>query len=174
MAEPMIPPRAKLFVGVLAGTDAYLERTEAALLKKFGEIDFKTMKIPFSHTDYYSSLGANIFKIFISFKKLMRREEIVEIKLFANRLEKKISEKGKRRVNIDPGYLTLSNVYLATCKEFFHRAYLARGVYLENEYRYVARRFQPWDWTHPDYRKPEYLDFFYNLRKIYVRQIKAR
>lgn len=174
MADPIIPPRAKLFMGVLSGTDALQEQAEEALLKRFGEIDFKTVKIPFSHTDYYSSLGSRIFRVFVSFKKLVRREDIVDIKLFTNRLEKKISGKGKRIVNIDPGYLTLSNVYLATCKEFFHRSYLARGVYLENEYRYVARRFQPWDWTYPDYRTPEYLDFFYNLRRIYSRQIKAR
>lgn len=174
MAEPIIPPRAKLFMGVLSGTDALQEQAEEALLKRFGEIDFKTMKIPFSHTDYYSALGSRIFRVFVSFKRLVRREDIVDIKLFTNRLEKKISGKGKRSVNIDPGYLTLSNVYLATCKEFFHRSYLARGVYLENEYRYVARRFQPWDWTCPDYRTPEYLDFFYNLRKIYARQLKAR
>ncbi len=174
MSEPVIPPRAKLFIGLIANSEEFTGRAEEALAKKFGEIDFKTAKMPFSHTDYYNSIGKNLFRVFISFRKLIKREEIVKIKLYTNRLEKKLSGKEKRRINIDPGYLTLSNVYLATCKEFFHRAYLTEGVYLENEYRYVAKRFEPWDWTYPDYRKQEYLEFFYRVRKIYAEQLKNR
>ncbi|TAL38864.1 MAG: DUF4416 family protein [Spirochaetes bacterium] len=174
MSEPVIPTRAKLFMGLLVNSDLVLERTEFLLQKKYGEIDFKTVKMPFDHTEYYSKIGKNLFRVFLSFKKLVRREDIVKIKLYANGLEKKLSEKDNRRVNIDPGYLTLSNVYLATCKEFFHRVYLREGVYLENEYRYVARRFEPWDWTYPDYRKQESVQFFYNIRVIYARQLKER
>lgn len=171
MSEPVIPPKAKLFVGIIASSEEHLNAAEAALVRKYGDIDFKSRKVPFQHTEYYKAIGKNLFKVFISFRKLMKREEIVEIKLFTNRLEKKISGKGERKINIDPGYLTLSNVYLATCKEFFHRVYLAKGVYLENEYRFTARRYMPWDWTYPDYRKPEYLDFFHNLRRLYYKQI---
>jgi hypothetical protein len=111
-------------------------------------------------------------KVFYSFKKLIRREEIVAIKLYTNKLETRLSPKGLRSINIDPGYLTLSNVFLATCKEYFHRTYLSRGVFLENEYHYIAKKFQPWDWTYPDYRKPEYLYFFHEIRRIYYIQIR--
>ncbi len=89
-------------------------------------------------------MGRDLFRVLLSFRKLVRREDIVEIKLFTNRLEKKLSGKDRRIVNIDPGYLTLSNVFLASCKEYFHRAYLREGVYLENEYRFVARHYEPW------------------------------
>ncbi len=174
MSEPVIPVRAKLFTGILAGSDLVLERAELMLRKKFGEIDYKTMKMPFEHTEYYSKVGRNLFRVFLSFKKLVRREDIVKIKLFTNGLEKKISGKGNRCVNIDPGYMTLSNVYLATCKEFFHRAYLREGVYLENEYRYMGRRLEPWDWTPPDYLKDDYKQFFYNIRVVYTRQLKGK
>lgn len=174
MSDPVIPPRAKFFAGMIANSEEYTAMAEKILCKKYGEIDFKTLRIPFDHTEYYSSMGLNLFRIFISFRRLLRREEIVKVKLLTNRLEKKFSEKGKRKINIDPGYLTLSNVYLATCKEFFHRTYISHGVYLENEYRYVAKRFEPWEWTYPDYRKREYLDFFYNVRNIYARQLKEK
>mgnify|MGYP001208123922 CR=1 FL=1 len=172
MADPVIPSRAKLFVGILANSDLMVEKAEAVLMKKFGAIDYKTAKIPFAHTDYYKTLGSNLFKVLVAFEKLVRREEIVRIKLFTNDLEFKLSGKEKRRINIDPGYLTLSNVFLASCKEYFHRVYLDRGVYLENEYRYVGKRFEPWDWTYPDYRHPEYLNFFYTVRKRYHDQLK--
>jgi len=52
--------------------------------------------------------------------------------------------------------------------------YVGKGVYVENEYRYVAKHYQPWEWTYPDYRKKEYLQFFETLRSIYYEQIKQR
>ncbi|MFH0974424.1 MAG: DUF4416 family protein [Spirochaetota bacterium] len=171
MAEPVIPVKAKLFIGILTASEEHLSSAEIQLSKKFGIIDFKTMNIPFVHTEYYNSIGNKLFKVLISFKKLIQREKIVKIKLFTNKIEKKI-DKDKRKINIDPGYLTLSNVYLASCKEYFHRIYLNKGVYLENELKYVEKKFQPWDWTYPDYKKQEYMDFFYNVRKIYYSQIK--
>ncbi len=172
MAEPAIPPKAKLFTGIIVESEELLSEAEKILQKKYGNIDFKTMNIPFVHTEYYKNIGSNLFRIFISFEKLIKRDDIVKIKLFTNTLEKKLSKNEKRKINIDPGYLTLSNVYLASCKDFFHRVYLSKGVYLENEYRYVERLFQPWEWTYPDYKKTEYLNFFYNIRNIYYKQLK--
>ena len=172
MSEPVIPPKAKLFIGLLFNTEELLSAAERILFKKFGEIDFRSGYIPFANTDYYDEIGPGLKKIFLSFKRLIRRDDIVSIKLFTNRTEKRISGKGARRINIDPGYLTLSNVYLATCKEFFHRVYLGRGVYLENEYRFTARNYQPWEWTYPDYRKHEYINFFHETRKLYQKQIR--
>lgn len=174
MALPTLPPRAKLFTGIITASAEHFEGAHRSLEKKYGEIDFVTTKIPFNHTDYYGSMGSGLFKIFLSFRKLIRREDIVEIKLFTNRLETKLSGRGKRAINIDPGYLTLSNIFLASCKDFFHRTYLGKGVYLENEFRYVAKKLEPWEWTYPDYRKQEYLNFFYNIRRLYNNQLKNR
>jgi hypothetical protein len=173
MTEAIIPVKAKLFIGILTASEDYLYLAETQLIKKFGLIDFKTPNIPFVHTEYYNSIGNELFKVLISFNKLIRREKIVPIKLYTNKLEKKIHN-DKRKINIDPGYLTLSNVYLASCKEYFHRVYLSKGIYLENELKYVEKRYQPWDWTYPDYKKIEYLDFFYNVRKTYYSQIKKK
>ncbi len=174
MAEPMIPSRAKLFIGILTSRDDLFEEARKIIENKYGEIDFATAKILFTHTSYYSSLGKNIFKVLFSFKKLIKREDIVGIKLFTNKLEKKLSGKDKRLINIDPGYLTLSNVFLASCKDYFHRMYLTKGVFLENELKYVAKKFEPWEWTYPDYRKSEYMHFFYNVRRIYHNQLKRQ
>lgn len=173
MSEPTIPQKAKLFIGILFSSEEILAEVEKILLKKFGEIDFRTKKIPFVHAKYYGDMGRAQFKAILSYRSLIRREDIVEIKLYTNKLEKQFSEKKTRKVNIDPGYLTLSNVYLATCKDFFHRTYLRKGVYLENEYRYVDRRYQPWEWTYPDYQKTEYLYFFHEVRRIYHNQLRG-
>ncbi len=172
MAEPIIPVKAKLFIGVISGDERLLLRAEEKLERRYGKIDLRTEKIPFTHTDYYKRLGPNLHRMFFSFEKLVRREDIIAIKLHTNRLEISLSEKNERQINIDPGYLTLSNVFLASCKEYFHRAYLGRGIYLENEYKYIEMRYRPWDWTYPDYKTKEYLDFFHRVRQIYYPQIQ--
>ena len=174
MTKPDIPVRAKLFIGILTNSDELQWKAERRLERKYGEIDFKSTNIPFNHTDYYNSIGAKLYKVLLSFKKLVKRERITEIKLFTNNLEKIISGRNERKLNIDPGYLTLSNVYLASCKEYFHRIYLKKGIYLENELKYINKKYTPWDWTYPDYVKSEYLDFFYNIRRIYYNQIRKK
>lgn len=171
MAEPMIPRKAKLFTGIIYNSEEILQAAEKSLTKKFGEIDYRSLHIPFTHTRYYDNIGGPLYRVFFSFRKLIPREKIADIKLFTNKLEKKVSGKEKRRINIDPGYLTLSNVFLASCKDYFHRVYIGKGVYLENEYRYVGKEYRFWEWTYPDYKKYEYLDFFYSIRNIYRKQL---
>jgi hypothetical protein len=172
MAEPVIPVRAKLFVGMISGDERLIYTAEEKLKKKFGPVDVRSASIPFTHTKYYQKIGTILFRVFISFDKLIKREDIVKAKLFTNDLEKSLSPKGARKINIDPGYLTLSNVYLASCKEYFHRCYLEKGIYLENEYKFIDRRYIPWEWTYPDYQKTEYLEYFHRLRGVYYMQIK--
>lgn len=171
MAEPIIPCKTKLFIGIIFSDESRLIASQSVLKKKFGEIDYQTHYLPFEHTSYYKSMGNELYKVFYSFKRLIDRERIVNIKLFTNRLERKFSEKDTRKINIDPGYLTLSNVFLATCKDYFHRVYIGKGVYLENEYKYLNKRYLPWEWTYPDYLKPEYIFFFHEMRKIYTSQL---
>jgi hypothetical protein len=170
MAEPTRPSKVKLFIGIIFSDESKLLEAQKVLKKKFGDIDFQTRYLPFNHTSYYKNMGDELYKVFYSFNRLISREGIVNIKLFTNRLEKKLSEKNKRSINIDPGYMTLSNVFLATCKDYFHRVYLGKGVYLENEYKYLNKQYQSWEWTYPDYLKPEYIFFFHEMRKIYVNQ----
>ena len=174
MSQPTVPVKVKLFIGILTPSEEHLWIVEKKLIKRFGIVDFKTGNITFNHTDYYSSIGNELFKVFISFKRLINREKIAKIKLLTNIFEKTTSGKKKRIINIDPGYITLSNVFLASCKDYFHRIYLTKGVYLENELKYINKKYEAWDWTYPDYKKPEYLDFFYNIRKIYYQQIKSK
>ena len=73
-------------------------------------------------------------------------------------------------MNIDPGYLTLSKVVLLTTKDYTHRIYLAGGIYAEVTLRYKSGTFNPWDWTYPDYKTPEYVNIFNHIRDIYNKE----
>ena len=79
-----------------------------------------------------------------------------------------------RVVNIDPGYITLSNVTLATTKDYQHRIYLGEGIYLENTLRFSAKTksYEPYEWTYGDYRMAGAVEFFNKLRNIYREQLE--
>lgn len=79
---------------------------------------------------------------------------------------------GKRRVNIDPGYLDSSKLVLASRKDYAHRIYLNKGVYGEVTLFYRQKTFTPWECTYPDYRSPPYLAAFNRIRELYRIQLK--
>ena len=193
MAQIIKTAKAKLFCGILTEDSLLAEIIIDTLKHKFGDIDCITEKMNFDHTGYYDEIGGSLFKILISFNKLIKKEKIADIKHWTNKIEKKYSVKmnlpvdnqtgirtnrGReteilRRVNIDPGYMTLSNVFLASCKDYYHRVYIGKSIFLENELRYCNKKYIFWDWTYPDYKKEEYLEFFVKVRKIYHKQLQS-
>ena len=80
---------------------------------------------------------------------------------------------GKRRINIDPGFLSLGKLILATTKDQCHRVYLGKGIFAEVTLFYKQKTFNPWPWTYPDYQSREYLEIFNSIRGIYQEQIKT-
>lgn len=178
MGKVKIPPKAKLFIGVIAVSNTILDELKKILIANWGEIDLESEIFQFNLTNYYEKeMGKNLIKKFFSFKKLINREEIAEIKLKTNEIENEFKvDKNKegRDVNLDPGYLTLSNVTLATTKDYRHRIYIGKGIYLENTLYYDSSKksYVEWEWTYPDYRQTFYKEFFNQMRKIYHNQLK--
>jgi len=175
MGKAKLPLPVKLIVGFLFLEEEVFLRAKDELVNQYGEVDFESPSFDFSYTNYYKEeMGDKLWRKFVSFKSLVDPENIVAIKLFTNKLEDKLSLPGsRRRVNIDPGYLTLSKLVLATTKNFAHRIYLGRGIYAEVTLRYLKDKgFQPWEWTYPDYRSKKYLEIFNYLRGVYKKQIE--
>lgn len=174
MGRANIPAPAKLFMSVIAREEDPLEQGLRDLAREVGEFDFISEKFPFDFTGYYApEMGENLFRHFITVKRLIPREALPVIKRTTNRLEERLSDPdGNRRVNIDPGYLCAAHVVLATTKAYAHRPYLAEGIYVDLTLIYRDRSFQPLGWTYPDYRQEEILRLFNRLRKNYLDQMK--
>ena len=177
----MLPAPVKLFIGILASDASSFKMAEEKLASIFGAIDLKTnaQGIPFTFTDYYTKeMGNNVKRFFLSFEKPIKPDDITGIKIKTNNLEEAIageaSTKASRPINLDPGYLTPSKIILATTKDYAHRIYLKDGIYAETtlQYRTSKGGFQAMAWTYPDYCTKEYLDFFNQMRKIYLTQTK--
>jgi hypothetical protein len=165
----------KLICGFIFKEDEVFNKTRALLEKRLGKIDFTSQTFAFTHTNYYErEFGKELKRVFVSFKKLIIPGHLARIKNTTNLIEKKLSIKGNRRINIDPGYLELPKLVLASTKDYKHRIYLERGIFAEVTLFYQDKTFKPWEWTYPDYRTPEYIAIFNNIRELYIGQNKDK
>lgn len=166
-------PPVKLITGFIFKEKAGFENAKAFLKRRFGDIDFESQVIPFIHTGYYESeFGRDLKRSFTSFKKLITLDSLPKIKLATNRIEGRLVYGKSRLVNIDPGYLDLSQLVLASTKDYSHRIYLSCGIYAEVTLVFRGKTFIGWPWTYPDYKTQEYIDIFNAIRGIYAEQIK--
>lgn len=173
----------KLIAGIFTNRLGLFQEALRVLEKRFGPMDYESPLLPFNKTDYYEEeFGKDLKRKFYSFKRLIKAEDLPKIKIFTNNLEKKFtlhlykgagfSERGKRSINLDPGYLTPAKLVLATTKDYQHRIYYGKGIYGEVTLRYKKGGFIPWEWTYPDYRTKEYIEIFNHIRKIYMEQLR--
>ncbi len=164
------PRPVKLICGLLASGLDRLERGKAVLEERFGPVDRESETFPFDFTAYYvRELGEGILRRYLSFENLIDPGQLAGIKLETNRLEGELSEEGKRTVNLDPGYLDLAKMVLATTKDATYRVYLGRGIYAQSTYYFQNGSYHPWDWTYADYRTPAAIGFFNGVREKYKR-----
>jgi hypothetical protein len=163
----------KLIIGFIFKEGRAYNNAGAILEKHFGKIDFESETLPFNHTKYYEEeFGNDLKRKFVSFAKLTSPAKLPNIKIIANKLEWKLSQSKKRTVNIDPGYLDLAKLILASTKDYKHRIYLTKGIYSEITLFFENKSFRPWEWTYPDYKTGEYIAIFNRIRNIYRQQIK--
>ncbi len=176
MGRPSEPLPVKLFMSLITEEEKVFLQAMEALKKDYGEIDLITERLPFDFTDYYAQeLGEDLFRHFISFDSLISPDALPEIKLSTNCLEERFkAPEGKRRINIDPGYLSQAHVILATTKGYAHRPYLSRGIYADLTLIYRNKSFWPLDWTYPDYRQEKTIQLFNQLRKRYLETLRER
>lgn len=155
----------------LSSPDA--EQAIDLLGERFSPVDSRSPQIPFTLTDYYrEEMGEPLFRQFVSFRGLIAPEKLPEIKMFTNRLEKKLSLRGKRTVNIDPGFISDANVIIATSKNHYHRVPLRRGIYAHLEYILKNKQLHFLPWTYPDFQGAAYLEFFRRLFVLFKEDCK--
>lgn len=171
MGKTEQPVPALLFAGVLYNDDNCLSAAKKTLIENYGNCILEIPSFPWSYSKYYNEeLGTNIMRTFMFFEKLISPEKIIDIKLQTNQIEESLSEKSKRKVNIDPGYLTLSNIVLATTKNYSHRIYLGKGIYGEVTLIYKNNTYSPYIFTYQDYQDTKSIEMFLEARK-YLKDI---
>lgn len=168
--RPVVP--VKLFCGILVdgGRHDVLNGVRSELCHQFGEIDFASDPVAFDFTDYYrDEMGDGLLRYFFSFRELMDPGELPAVKLWTNALELRYAVerdgRSRRRVNLDPGYITPAKLVLATTKDFSHRLYLGHGIYAEVTLSFSREGVQSHAWTYRDYSSGAYDAFFLDVRR---------
>lgn len=171
MGNIRAPKEVKLFAGMFSSDPAIFNKARGLLERHFGKTDYESPVLDFSHTDYYrDEFGADLKRQFLTFLKPSSIENIYKAKIITNRIEGRLSRQGRRTVNIDPGYLTLSKVVLLTTKDYTHRIHLSGGIYAEVTLHYQGGTFNKWSWTYPDYQTEEYIGIFNTIRDKYHKE----
>lgn len=152
----------------MSGT-GFPDSLRSGLEERFGAIEKVTEPFPFTFTDYYEKeLGRSPERFFIFFHDLISPADIGRIKLVTNSLELAYSDNGLRKFDLDPGYITESNVVLATTKDRAHRIAIGSDLYAEVTLIYHRKGWETFPWTYPDYRSGTVQSIMTEFRKLYL------
>lgn len=158
-------------VGFLVASGTAVARAEAKVLDAWGPALLRTKPVPFTHTRYYEGeMGLDIRRYWIAGQTLVDPLELAAMKRCARGWEKEFTvhlgpegNEARRSLNLDPGYVSLDQVVLASTKAAYHRIRIASDLHAEITLGYWHGAFQPLPWSYPDY--VEARPFFHLLRK---------
>lgn len=171
----------KLIFSIISSKEEYFLEATQCLADIFGNIDLESQYQAFDFTDYYrNEMGENLKQKLVSFEKLILPDRLSQIKINSNQLEfslsssdhqNKGSHKINRKVNFDPGYITLSKFILASTKNGPARIYLKQGIYAEITLRFFKKSFHALEWTYQNYQTDLYINFLNRAREKYKKQL---
>jgi len=176
-----LPKPAKLIISMITSDKCLFSLYKGVLIKRFGEVDIESNTQLFNFTDYYEEeFGENLMQKLFSFSTLIRQDELAEIKIITNDLENNNIDKNikknithhDRKINLDPGYIILDKYILASTKNGPSRIYLNQGIYAEITLRFINKSFVPCEYTYPNYKTNEYINFLNSVRQRYKIQLK--
>src|SRR4051812_45282543 len=170
MGQIQVPAPVLLMVAASSRYEAALEWARGRCAEKHGEGLFSSPPFDFTETSYYAAtMGAGLKKQFLAFEPLIDPAALADIKRQTNDWEAEYTSLGRhaeeRPLNLDPGYLTPAKLVLASTKDHAHRIYLRDGIFAEVTLVYRQRKWQPLEWTYPDYRREDYQRFFTQCRE---------
>ena len=169
------PEEAVIFIASLFSSQEDFNNAAPRLRDLFGHVYYESPSLHWNFSAYYNGeLGAPLYRNFIFFENIVDPVFLVDAKLALCEIEKEFSTSGNRRINLDPGYMSLAKVVLASRKNYSHRIYLGRGVFCELELFYQEGKFNPLPYTYYDYRDDLILKLFADARGILKKRLEKK
>jgi hypothetical protein len=171
MGATSTPHPVLLLVAVSSRYDSALDWARDRIATEFSPLGAVSPAFDFTETDYYTaSMGSDLKKQFVVVNSPVDPGRLSAIKRLTNDWEAEYAAAAghpePRPLNLDPGYLTLAKLVLASTKDHAHRIYLADGIYAEVTLSYRGKRWHAFDWTYPDYRREDFQQFFTAAREL--------
>ncbi len=143
------------------------------MVQWWGPIDFTGPDHPFDATDSYrDEMGERLCRRLVAFSDLVPPETLADAKRRCNALEAELADGGRRRVNLDVGYLDHNKLVLASVKPAGQKIHLGSGFYAELVARWKAGRYQPFEWAFPDFMDGRYDPELTTIRERYLEQLR--
>ena len=166
-----------LILAVVSRFDDAFEWTRKKTTTSWSRVALESERFSFCETDYYeASMGLDLKKQFFAFESLIDPGSLADIKRQTNTWEEEFAEAGEydlpRPLNLDPGYVTLGKLVLASTKNHAHRIYLRDGIYAEVTLQYRSKAWQKSPWTYPDYQRDDFQAYFSQCRDYLKRQTR--
>ena len=153
-------------VGVLAASPALLAEAEAAIAATVAPIGLSSAVQRWTLSTYYArEMGSELWRQYLACDADMAPEDLGALKRLTGTLETRWRGAGGRAVNLDPGYLDLLRVVLASTKDAAHRVAIGAGLWAEATLHFVDGSFAPWPYTYPDYASADARAFFNEVRE---------
>ena len=133
---------------------------------------------PFTESLYYrSTMGDQLKKQFVILASWYDPADLAKHKLMMHAWEgdlaKSFASDVERPLNIDPGYMSMTKLVLASTKNREHRIYLRDGIYAEVTLAFRDQHWQPLPWTYPDYQRDDFRVFFHECRKHLAKNVAS-
>jgi hypothetical protein len=165
----------KWIAAILFRKPALLEAALTELTQVLSAIDYRSPPLAFDFTDYYQSeMGASLQRILVSFSEPGPPDQLIRVKQFATTIEQQFSSRGKRAINIDPGYLDLFKVVLASYKARGNKIYLGEGVWADPTLYFHKGGFQVFPWSFPDFKTGCYDQSLLKIRELHKNALNRR
>lgn len=165
--------REKMIVGVIYHDEEIYNRAIRMLVEEFGPIEDESERFSFSEefSSYYDEeIGGEGMRVILSFRDTVEPDRQAEIKQFTNNVEAMLSVEGKRKINLDPGFINHGRLVLATTKNASFRIPLKDGIYTELSLFWARGKWQKLPWTYRDYQSERVQRFITKVRRKYLRQ----
>jgi hypothetical protein len=175
MSKRVKPAPVLRICSCITGELELVARVEEELTGSFGEISLRSEPFPFELSDYYrAEMGEDLERRWLCFANLFGAESLPRFRLETGRVEELLSSGGRRRVNLDPGYLDLGKLVLASFKEAPDKIYLGDGVWAHTCLQYRDGSFTAPDHSFPDFHDGRFGRFMLEARELLKRLLRDR
>jgi hypothetical protein len=172
MGTIQLPKKVCLICAVCYQSTELKDQALDKLQNLYGPLWRISELLTFTHTHYYEKeMGDDLKKLYVSFAEPVDPGDLAKIKRSTNALEQQWCTGGGRKINLDPGYIELAKLVLASTKNFSHRIYIGEGIYGDVQLVWQAGRFHANPWTYPDYQEKRIVTFFETIRKEYQKKL---
>ena len=171
MGTIRLPKPVLLFMAVFSAVPSAFDWVRKRAETQWGALALESEPFPFeTFTDYYAkSMGNPLPKRLWAFDTLINPDALPKIKCVTNDWETEFKAFAdspvERPLNIDPGYIDLGKLILASTKDHAHRIYLSESIFAETTLMYTQKQWKMLPWTYPDYQSAGYQKFLTQCRE---------